>query len=174
MISGDHSRPTKRPTVDNGRVLVLVGAVILTTISYALWCRWGDERIREQPLLLIIPMAICAVPLMSRRLASALAILSATILLALCFVYGVFGGMVYLPEVLMLFVASVPAWSRWAVTVTLSVLAAIGFLGESHAAWWVFGWMATGVAAAAVLYRVVKKTERSWGATPDGDRSPSG
>lgn len=158
---------------DNGRVLVLVGAVILTTISYTLWSRWtDDERIREQPLLLIVPMAICALPLVSRRLSSALAILSGFILLALCLVYAIFGGMVYLPEVFMLFAAAVPAWSRWAVTVVLSVVAAAGFLSQRDPAWRFFGWMATGITAVAVLYRVIPMTRgRSLPASRGDDRS---
>ena len=54
MTSSDLSAPRTPRDVDNGRMLVLFGAVTLTAVSYGLWCRWDGEGIGEYPPFLLI------------------------------------------------------------------------------------------------------------------------
>jgi len=95
---------------DPGRALVFV-AVILTFGSAIFWL-WDDASPGydvahggfEQTL--VIPLALCALPLLSRRHRRALAVVSAIVLLAWSLVTAYFGGLVMFPEVVVLFITT--------------------------------------------------------------------
>ena len=95
---------------DRGRALVLV-AVILTFCSAIFWL-WADAAPGydvahggfEQ--MLVVPFALCALPLLSRRHLRAIAVISAIVLIAWSMLTAFFGGLVMFPEVVVLVFAA--------------------------------------------------------------------
>ena len=95
---------------DWGRRLVLA-AVVLTFASAIVWLRLDPDPAYDLAhgtfeAIFGVALALCALPLLSRRHRRALAILAAILLLTWCVLVSYFGGLINFPEVVVLFLAA--------------------------------------------------------------------
>ncbi len=97
-------------------------------------------------------VVICALPLASRRARAPLAGVACAAMTVWLLLFAYFGGLVFLPEAFVLFIAALPAHARWTGTVLVGGLATAGFLPQPDP-WRVFGWASGIVVVGALLYR---------------------
>ncbi len=137
-----------RTSTFDTRLLLVRVAVAMSVVTYS----WGATHWEWGWIGLSIPLVICALPLASRRARAPLAGVACAAMTVWLLLFAYFGGLVFLPEAFVLFIAALPAHARWTGTVLVGGLATAGFLPQPDP-WRVFGWASGIVVLAALLYR---------------------